>query len=356
MTTKARIAVIGSGWWATEAHIPAIREHPEADLVAICDRDPVRLGTAANAYGVERTYLDYHEMLAAEDLDGIVIATPHATHYSITRDCLNHGLHVLLEKPMTLFAREARDLVELADSQQKQLIIGYPYNFMPHAIRARETILSGELGAVQYVNCTFASNVLRFLDGSVAPDRAPTRYRVQGPSTAYNDPNLLGGGEGHLQITHIAGLMFFVTGLQIAQVNALMANYGLATDVVDVMAIAFRGGALGLVGGTGNANANYKMSVTVYCERGRLDADSGFRLASLKRADGSEIALEEPKGGNLRNATTHNLIDVALGRAENGSPAEVGWRTVELLDAAYRSAAAQGRGVTAEDLYAEGPA
>ena len=60
-----------------------------------------------------------------------------------------------------------------------------------------------------------------------------------------------------------------------------------------------------------------------------------------------------PSDPDLRMATTHNLVDVILGAAPNGSPAETGWRTVELLDAAYRSAARQGQAVWVRDLYSE---
>src|SRR5690349_19120607 len=104
MTAKARIAVIGAGWWATYAHIPAVLGNPSAELVAACDADALRLQAAAKAYHIGQTYTDCGEMLAHERLDGAVIATPHATHYRIARDCLEHGLHVVVEKPMTLYA------------------------------------------------------------------------------------------------------------------------------------------------------------------------------------------------------------------------------------------------------------
>src|SRR5437870_2539444 len=100
MPSKARIAVIGSGWWATQAHIPGLLVNPDATLVALCDADPARLQAAASAYGIELTYQDYQLMLEQEQLDAVVIATPHATHYQIACDALAHDLHVLVEKPM----------------------------------------------------------------------------------------------------------------------------------------------------------------------------------------------------------------------------------------------------------------
>ena len=351
MTDTARLGIIGTGWWATEAHIPGVLEHPDATLVAACDTDPERLQTAVQAYGLDRTYADYREMLDRERLDAVIIVTPHATHAAIARDCLARDLHVLLEKPMTLYAADARTLVELAAARRKELLIGYTHNYAPQAQRAREVIASGALGAVQYVTCSFASDVAGFLGGRVEQMVAPRPYRVQGPSGAYNRPELMGGGEGHLQITHSAGLMFFVTGLRAEVVYALMRNHDLAVDLVDAMAVSFEGGAIGTAGGTGNAGLNHRMALTVYCEDGCFLADTMTRVGVIRRKDGSSEDVAGLSRPWSRYTVTHNFIDCILGRAENGSPGEVGWRTVELLDAAYRSVAQGGAGVRVSDLY-----
>jgi predicted dehydrogenase len=384
---KVRIGVIGTGWWATEAHLPSIKGNPEADITAICDTRPERLELAAETFGVRNTYPDYREMLAKETLDAAIVVTPHATHYAITKDCLENDLHVLLEKPMTLYARDAKALVDLAKERQRELIIGYPYHYFPPIRKAREYLQSGELGAIQYVTCSFSTNVFNFLNGSVAPDVSPTPYTIQGPSEDYNSPEMTGGGEGHLQITHSAAMMFFLTGLRAKKVHALMRNLGLAVDMVDTMNVEFENEALGMVGGTGNAGKNYRLAMSIYCEHGCLVSDSMARFGVIRKPDGTEEEImprpRRPRGeegerreridrsesGEQRDQraqeehrerrrrrmreypTTRNLIQVVLGREENGSPAEVGWRTVELLDAAYRSAKEDGKGVYVRDLY-----
>jgi predicted dehydrogenase len=145
--------------------------------------------------------------------------------------------------------------------------------------------------------------------------------------------------------------MFFVTGLRSEQVNAQMRNHGLAVDLVDAMLVAFEGGALGLVGGTGNSGRNHRMALSVYCDEGCLLFDSLARVAMIRQKDGTAEDLMDLPRTWTRHRVTHNFVDVVLGRAENGSPGEVGWRTVELLDAAYRSAAANGEVVRTEELY-----
>ena len=63
MAARTRVAVIGAGWWSTTAHLPALRDHPDADLVAIADHSEAQRDAAAAAYGVPATYADHHEML-----------------------------------------------------------------------------------------------------------------------------------------------------------------------------------------------------------------------------------------------------------------------------------------------------
>jgi hypothetical protein len=177
---------------------------------------------------------------------------------------------------------------------------------------------------------------------------------VHGPGDVYSKPHLSGGGEGHLQITHSAGLMFFTTGLRARRVHSLMNNHGLPLDLVDVMSIEFEGGALGTVGGCGTTGGTDggKLDLLIYCENGCIDMDmiagkTIIRGRNLPREDFDAAGDDKYP----RFATAHNLVDVILGNAKNGSPAEFGWRTVELLDAAYRSASRSGEGVIVDDLY-----
>ena len=350
MTEKARVAVIGSGWWATYTHIPGLQAHDAAELVAVCDRDPDRLGAAAEAYHLERTYLDLDRMLAQEQLDGAVIATNHASHYALAKTCLAAGLAVMIEKPMTLYAAEAKELVELAQSRGGQLLVGYPYHYTPYARRAQAVIASGELGPIQYISCVFSSNIIHLLRGEDS-----VRGPVHGPGTVYSDPARSGGGHGHLQMTHPLGLLCFTTGLRAHRVQALMRNHGLALDLVDAMTVEFEGGALASIGGTGNLGdgGGRKLDLQIYCAAGSIDIDVCTGQAAIYRPNQAPELIEPVvgEGDRQRFTTADNLVEVILGRAENGSPGQVGWRAVEILDAAYRSAQADGRAVWMAELY-----
>ncbi len=346
---KARIAVIGAGWWATTAHIPAVQEHPQAELI-LCDRDEGKLTAAAAAYGVGTTYADIDTMLANEPLDGAIVVTNHASHHPLAKRCLAAGLHVLIDKPMTLYAWEAKELVELAQTQGRELLVGYPYNYTPYAIRSRALLQSGELGKVQYINAIFATHIFDLLRGEHA-----VTGPVHGPGKVYSDPALSGGGFGHLQLTHPLGVLFFVTELRVQRVHALMSKHGLAVDLVNAVTVEFEAGALGTVGGTGNlgGGSGRRQTVQIFCEHGSIDIDIVSGQTTIYRRDQAPEPIEPVVGEKdyRRSAPAHNLIDISLGFARNESPGTVGWRVVELLDAAYRSAQKDGQCITRAELY-----
>jgi predicted dehydrogenase len=357
-TRKARVAVIGTGWWTTTAHLPALRENPEAELVALCDRSPEALARANAAYGPVKTYTDCQAMLAAETLDGAIVATNHNSHYTLAKQCLEAGLHVLVEKPMVLHAAEAYELTALARAKGRELIVGYPYHFTDNTRRARDVLAGGELGAIQFISCLMSSMVIEFYRGNDKAYQPVFGYKVTGPGRAYADPNLSGGGQGHLQVTHLAGSLFYITGLQAERVSAFMGKADTAVDVVDAISVRFEPAngqtAVGVLGSTGNIGVgdDGRTEVSVFCKTGYLHLNQGKGTLLVRRHDGSE----ERHGPLLdparypQFAPSANLVDVILGKAENGSPGAVGTRVVELLEAAYRSADSGGALISVADL------
>jgi predicted dehydrogenase len=354
---KARIAVIGTGWWSTYTHLPGLLDNPDAELAAMCDASSAALEKAAAAFPTVRAYADFRELLRAEKLDGAIVSTTHATHFEVAQACLEAGLHVLVEKPMVLRAAHAHELVRLAEAQGRELIVGYPWHYTDLTRRARDIIQSGELGAIQFVSSLFASMVIEFLRGNDQAYQPVFNYPVTGPGRNYSDPKISGGGQGHLQVTHSAGTLFFVTGLQALRVAAFMDACGLKVDVVDAITAQFapEGGqaAVGTLGSTGNLapGDSGQLELNVYCERGRLRLDQVQGRLDVYRHSGPEEHFDLAAENRYpRFATSANLVDVILGRGANGSPGVIGARVVELLEAAYKSAASGGQVVEVADL------
>ena len=341
---RVPIAVIGAGWWATQHHIPGLLSYPRAELVGVADTNPDQLRAVTQAYGITEVFTDYGEMFDKRRPAGVVVAVPHAAHYQVAKDALDAGVSVMLEKPMTLNAAEAWYLANLARVKGLHLTVGYPWNYTRHAAEAKRLIASGELGSLQLVSGVFASMVIEYLRGNPEAYRSHFNFPVTGPGRdTYSDPKVAGGGQGHLQVSHLAGLMFWITGLRPATVFALMNNLDVRVDVIDAIAVEFEGSTLGTLCSTGNMTAKLgeQHELRVYGSDGWLRLDPIGGTLVIRHGDGSEKAYEQLAEADRypAEATARNLVDLILGGTETCGPAELGAITVDLLEAAYRSAA-----------------
>src|ERR1022692_4655798 len=121
MLKRLRNGEIGSGWWSTYPHIPAILSHPHAELVAVQSRERAKAERIARDFGAKHACTSVGELLALEEIDAVIIASTPNVHFAQAKAALHSGRHVLLEKPMTFTAGEARELVELAAKRKLHL-------------------------------------------------------------------------------------------------------------------------------------------------------------------------------------------------------------------------------------------
>lgn len=144
------VGVIGAGYWGPNL-IRNLMDLPQTNLVAVADKREDRLRHIGGLYPQVQMVSDY-QLLFEMGLDAVIIATPPATHYGIARDCLEHGLHVLVEKPITIRTEDAEDLVRIAAERNLRLMVGntFEYNAAVHTLK--NLIDSGELGDILYVN------------------------------------------------------------------------------------------------------------------------------------------------------------------------------------------------------------
>jgi predicted dehydrogenase len=147
-------------------------ELPGSNVVAVADLSDERLAHIRFRYPGVKTTTDYCDFFAMH-LDAAVVATPPATHHRLALDCLKHGLHVLVEKPLTLNSRDAEELIEVADKRALTLMVGHTFEYNA-AVRALKDIIdSGEIGEVYYVDMVRVSLGLFQRDLNVLWDLAP---------------------------------------------------------------------------------------------------------------------------------------------------------------------------------------
>lgn len=339
-----RVGVIGCGWWSTRAHLPALAAHPDATIAALADPDAERRDRAGERFGVAARYPDAERMLEAEDLDAAIVATPHASHAPLARRCLDRGLHVLVEKPLTIDPHEAFDLVERAATAGRELIVGYPYHHVPQLAEVRRRLVAGAIGRPELLVGLFASVVRELYRGRPETYASVLGYPTHGPRTAtYSDPRVAGGGQGQTQVTHLVALALWLTGLEPTEVSAMTADGGLAVDLVDSVAVRFRGGAIGSFASTGGVTPAQpeQLEVRVYGDAGHVTVDAMRGEAAIATPDGAltELPVTPEVDRYPEWAPARNLVGVALGREPNASPGTLGATAVALIDALYRSAA-----------------
>ena len=148
---KVKIGIIGTGWIAAN-HIAEYLKMPDVEVVALADLVPGKAEAFGKKYGCEaRCYLSGHEMLEAEELDGVSICTYNTQHAPCTIDALEHGVNVMLEKPFTVTLDEAIEIMKAEKKSGKILTIGFQPRLSENMQMIKKIVDSGELGKVYYI-------------------------------------------------------------------------------------------------------------------------------------------------------------------------------------------------------------
>jgi predicted dehydrogenase len=140
-----KVAIVGCGKIA-DAHASQIQRITGCEIVGVCDRELLMARQLHERFPVRSVYGDVSELLTHARPDVVHITTSPQSHYDIARTCLEHGAHVYVEKPFTLYASEARSLVALANEKNLKLTAGHDDQFSHVARRMRELVKSGYLG------------------------------------------------------------------------------------------------------------------------------------------------------------------------------------------------------------------
>ncbi len=144
------IAVVGAGAWGKN-HIRVFSEIYEARLKYICDSDPSKLSFFKKSYPHSILLGTIEPILQDPEVKGVVIASSAASHFPLTKAALLAGKDVLVEKPMALNIRDARELVRLAEEHNRILMVGHLLIYHPVFDRLKEMVDIGELGKVHYI-------------------------------------------------------------------------------------------------------------------------------------------------------------------------------------------------------------
>jgi predicted dehydrogenase len=140
------IAIIGCGGITLQNHLPGLALCPDTKVVALCDADPVVLERARQQTSVSIISTRYEEIVGRDDVQAVIIATPNFTHAPIALAAIQHGKHVLCEKPLALNHAQARAMAEAADQAGVCHATAFTYRFVPAMRYLRHLVKRGDLG------------------------------------------------------------------------------------------------------------------------------------------------------------------------------------------------------------------
>ena len=169
---EVRVGVIGCGYWGPQL-IRNIDAMSGARLTAVADQREERLEYLRRYHPRARRFRHHLELLSSDEVDAVVVSTPICTHVEVTRDALEAGKHVPVEKPLATSVRDGAELVHMAWRGGLTLMVGHTFVYNPAVAELRRIVQAGELGKIYYADGARLNLGLFQRNLNVAWDLAP---------------------------------------------------------------------------------------------------------------------------------------------------------------------------------------
>jgi predicted dehydrogenase len=322
MANKVRLGLVGCGGFmrAHVGRLAAVRAARIEALVEPSKRNLKRFLGHHPELADLPTFGSHSDMLQEVELDGMVIASPHSSHYEQIMDALGHGVHVLTEKPMVDSVQQAKAVIRKAKRKDLVLMIGYQRHYFPAFRLAREMLTSGKLGRITFVAALQAQDWLRGTKG-----------------TWRQDPALSSGGQLNDSGSHLLDALLWLTDLKPDVVCAQIDNRGSKVDILSALTVRFRGGAIGTIAVVGDAPGWWE-DVTFYGEDGSLYIRDNRLILQTRARSGGVKSQDITDRLRYKGDPDKNFVDSIRGEAEPQTPAVCGLRVAQLTEAAWESA------------------
>lgn len=330
---KIRLGMIGCGR-ISKNHFEAVAQIPEAEFVACADIIEEKAQSAAEQYKIPLYYTDYHEMLEKEKLDIVTICTPSGMHPQMGIDVANHKINVLTEKPMGINIEGADQLIQACDRNKVELFVVKQNRLNSTMQLLKKAIDKGRFGRIYMAQ----SNVF-----------------WQRPQAYYDQEKWRGtwefdGGAFMNQASHYVDAIYWLLG-NVDSVMAYTATMARRIEAEDTgcAILHFRSGIIASLNVTMlTYPKNFEGSITIIGEKGTVKV-GGFAVNKIEKwefedyDDDDKIATDtayQPPNvyGFGHNPYYRNVIDVLLGKAVPATNGRDGRKSVEIIQAIYRSA------------------
>jgi predicted dehydrogenase len=335
---RVRLGIIGVGGMGT-AHAKRVMggQVPRCELAAVCDIDTKRFGDFP---GIP-AYEDSAELIRSGKVDAVLVATPHYGHTTIGIDALQNGLHLLVEKPISVHKADAERLI--AAHTDPKLVFSAMFNQRtdPHYRKIKQLIEDGELGEIRRTNWIITTWF-----------RTEAYYRSGGWRATWEGE---GGGVLLNQCPHNLDLFQWLCGMPVSvlAVGALGKYHDIEVEDDMTAVLEYENGATGVfVTTTGEAPGTNRLEIVgdrgvLVCEGGKLTftrnevPTATFLRESPERFGKPEVwNIDIPVKGNgdQHLGIKKNFVNAILDGEELIAPARDGIRSVEMANAMLYSA------------------
>ncbi|MFO8008775.1 MAG: Gfo/Idh/MocA family oxidoreductase [Candidatus Brocadiia bacterium] len=320
MADPLSIGIIGTGGIAGR-HARVLVDRSDAVVGALADPDADRTDAFRRRFpelSECSAYDDHQQMIAGEQLDGVVISSPHNVHHPQILDCLRAGLHVLTEKPMVCTTEEAEEVMQAEEEADRILAIAYQRHAQGEFRFIRKQLQSGRAGEVQFINAFQGQNWMKGTTGT---------WRQM--------PEISCGGQLNDSGSHLIDIILWVTGLRAKRVNAAIEQFDRQVDINSAVTVEFANGGVAGISVVGNCPVWWE-DITIVCSSWTFFMRQG-ELSYSTGGGGEMLKLLSARYG--AESTTANFLESIRGEAEPYAPSVCGLRTIELTEAAWKSAA-----------------
>lgn len=324
--SKWKFGIIGCGGIA-KFHADALRELEKAELVCVAGRSTDKTKTFAGSFGCEWTS-DYRSLLQRSDIEIVCVTTSSGSHAQIGRDVLEAGKHLVMEKPVTLDAGEAQQLIDLAESRGLILSVISQRRFEPHFQKVKRLLDEGKLGR------------LLLVESGTPYFRSQEYY----DSADWRGTIAEDGGALMNQGIHQIDLLLWLGG-PVRSVFGKVATmtHRMEAEDIGVATVKFANGALGMVMSSTSVKPGFLPYIHLYGEKGTIKI-VGQSIAhwTVEGVDApEERAAQVSDGSSNPLAISHvyhrQQLEELLISLDRGLPPAVGGadgkRAVELIQA-----------------------
>ncbi len=329
--SKIRVGIVGAGYWGPNL-IRNFSSCPHTEVAAVCDANTARLDPLRQTHA-HLTLVESLDRLLELPLDAVAIATPVSTHFGIAKRCLESGLHVLVEKPLTATVREAQALIELAERHERILMVDHTYLFSNPVRRIKKIIDSGELGDLYYIDSVRINLGLFQRDINVIWDLAPHDLSIVDQVLGIEARSISAWGCGHVN-ADVEDIAY----VNLDYGDRMLANFHVNwLSPVKVRQMIFAGSRKSLIFN----DLNPTEPIKVY-DRGIELGDAEQRHKLLVGYRTGDVWSPHIEPGEALAAMVRHFAECIRGEAEPICDGPAGLRVVKLLEAATRSIRAQG--------------